>query len=405
MYAKNKSFFENVPETGEVNVTNKMLTNFRKYLKDSNYTVLKIYGFRAQNETSIVFKKEHFALPDFNFHVRLRDAKSSGLQKNIFNFSILFFKYDTVIEPAPNNIDDLSGHVGYIKNISAKINLKSLTHAFENFFLYDLEEMIKTVYATEINKEFSIYGLISFSGETKKNNKLDLIKPNQKIKFQLIKDTYKENIKLELGKVHKKKSFNVVSDKVFNFGILKTKKRRSIGSKRQMGYVIKDTIKMLGFQNSYYNFLNPIKISIDSDVIQFLTKYRKYKYRFILNSLLFSSNFLNETDVLFISCDGLSNAKDALINSKIEKVLGVCYLNEIKDWKIVKGQSKRSQAVFEDSEELTNASHFSFPFITNNLSDLLKFTVTLLDGDGKKIKFPEEEKKTPIISFEIQVIV
>ena len=74
--------------------------------------------------------------------------------------------------------------------------------------------MIKTIFVTQLNKEFSIYGLISFSGETKKNNKLDLTKPSEKIKFQLIKDTYKNNIKLELGKVHNKKSFNVVSDKV-----------------------------------------------------------------------------------------------------------------------------------------------------------------------------------------------
>ena len=73
--------------------------------------------------------------------------------------------------------------------------------------------MIKTIFVTQLNKEFSIYGLISFSGKTKKN-KLDLTKPSEKFKFQLIKDTYKNNIKLELGKVHNKKSFNVVSDKV-----------------------------------------------------------------------------------------------------------------------------------------------------------------------------------------------
>ena len=165
-----------------------------------------------------------------------------------------------------------------------------------------------------------------------------------------------------------------------------------------MGFIIKDSIKILGFQNSDYNFLNPIKISIDSDVIQFLTKYRKYKYRFILNSsLLFSSNFSNETDVLFISCDGLSNAKEALINSKIENVLGVCYLNEIKDWRLVKGQSKRSQAVFADSEELTNTPHFSFPFVTNNLSDLLKFTVTLLEGDGKKLNFQKKKRNRRLL--------
>ena len=51
--------------------------------------------------------------------------------------------------------------------------------------------MIKAIFVTQINKEFSIYGLISFSGEAKENNKLDLIRPSKKIKFQLLKDTYK----------------------------------------------------------------------------------------------------------------------------------------------------------------------------------------------------------------------
>ena len=97
--------------------------------------------------------------------------------------------------------------------------------------------------------------------------------------------------------------------------------------------------------------------------------------------------------MIFVSCDGLNNAKEALINSKLEKVIGVYYLNELKDWQLVKGQSKRLQAVFQDSGEVTKTSHFAFAFITWNLSDLLRFTVTLLDADGKKITFPTEEKK------------
>ena len=119
----------------------------------------------------------------------------------------------------------------------------------------------------------------------------------------------------ELGKVHNKKYFNVVSDKVFNFGILKTKKKKTIGEKRAIGLQVVDTIRILAIQNSDYNFLNPINISISSDnVIQQLTKYRKYRYRFILESLLFSLNIENDTDVIFVSCYGLSNAKESLIN-------------------------------------------------------------------------------------------
>ena len=102
-----------------------------------------------------------------------------------------------------------------LKKLSEKVNLKSLTHAYEKFFLYDLENVIKPIYTTELQQEFLIYGLISFSGETKKNNKLDLIRPTETLNFQFIKDVYKNKLKFELSKVHTKKSFNIVSDKVF----------------------------------------------------------------------------------------------------------------------------------------------------------------------------------------------
>ena len=60
--------------------------------------------------------------------------------------------------------------------------------AFENFFLYDLENMITETFVTELNKTFSTYGLISFSGETKTDNKIALISlTNNKLKFNLKK--------------------------------------------------------------------------------------------------------------------------------------------------------------------------------------------------------------------------
>ena len=51
--------------------------------------------------------------------------------------------------------------------------------------------MINKIYVTQLNKEFSIYGLITFSGENKNNKKLDLIMPDNNIKFQLKRDVYK----------------------------------------------------------------------------------------------------------------------------------------------------------------------------------------------------------------------
>ena len=89
---------------------------------------------------------------------------------------------------------------------------------FLKTFLYDLKNVIKETFVTELNKEFSIYGLIAFSGENKNNEKLDPINPSNYLKFQVKKDTYKTSISFELGKVHEKKSYTVIRDSVFNFG-------------------------------------------------------------------------------------------------------------------------------------------------------------------------------------------
>ena len=59
------------------------------------------------------------------------------------------------------------------------------------------------------------------------------------------------------------------------------------------------------------------------------------------NLKIFSSNLEKDTDVTFVTCNGLSDAKEALINFKIYKTfLGVVYLSEIKNLNLVKGESK-----------------------------------------------------------------
>ena len=75
-------------------------------------------------------------------------------------------------------------------------------HAFENFFQYDLENMINEIYVAQLNKEFSTYGLTTFSGENK-NKKLDMVLPDNHIKFQLIRNLYKNSIGFELA-IYKK---------------------------------------------------------------------------------------------------------------------------------------------------------------------------------------------------------
>ena len=110
-----------------------------------------------------------------------------------------------------------------------------------------------------------------------------------------------------------------------------------------------------------------------------------YKYRFLVGSFSFGSNLQNDINIIFITYNSLSDAREALINSKLYKTLGVVYLSQIKNWDLVKGESKKSQAILVDSEYHTKLSHYSFAFISKNVSDLLNFTITLLNGQGNKI--------------------
>ena len=81
-----------------------------------------------------------------------------------------------------------------------------------------------------------------------------------------------------------------------------------------------DEIKTEGFQNfEQYMKINPINIQIIDPEIQTKLMFysKKYKYRFIANSLLFSYSFKEDTKIIFITTNGLNNAKDVLINEKI----------------------------------------------------------------------------------------
>ena len=80
---------------------------------------------------------------------------------------------------------------------------------------------------------------------------------------------------------------------------------------------IVDEIKIEGFQNfEQYMKINPINIRIIDPEIQTKLMFylKKYKYRFIANSLLFSSSIKEDTKIVFITRNGLNDPKDLLIN-------------------------------------------------------------------------------------------
>ena len=81
-------------------------------------------------------KEEHFILPDFNIHVKLKDQSSNKLFKKTVESSYSILESDTKVKTlAPSDIDNSSGQSSYIKNLSKKVNLNSLTYPFLRKFL------------------------------------------------------------------------------------------------------------------------------------------------------------------------------------------------------------------------------------------------------------------------------
>ena len=57
--------------------------------------------------------------------------------------------------------------------------------------------------------------------------------------------------------------------------------------------------------------------------------------------ILFPSSVTNDTRQIFVTCRELNNAKVALINGKIQSILGIINLDKISNWEYIKGKSLR----------------------------------------------------------------
>ena len=158
-----------------------------------------------------------------------------------------------------------------------------------------------------------------------------------------------------------------------------------------------DKFKIVGLQN--YNEdekLNLIDINIrDIEMQGKLSKYdiQRYKYCFIVDSILISSLVAQDTNVIFLICNGLNDARDSLINGKLYKGLGIINIDEIRDWTKIKGKSRWINIIFNNSENPMLAKHFAFAFETVYLNDLLNFQLSLLDNKAKPIKFVSHKKQ------------
>ena len=209
-----------------------------------------------------------------------------------------------------------------------------------------------------------------------------------------------DHIVLQLEDIRKPGKMERKDAKVSNFSILSTKPKRKVGSKRKVSYQLIDAFRIAGLQNCNLDEkLNLIEINIrDSKIQEKLSRYgtQRYKYRFIVDSLLISSSVAQDANVIFLICNGLNDARDLLINGKLYKSICVTNISKIKDWTKLKGVSKWINIIFNDSENPTLAKHFAFAFETVNLSNLLNFQLSLLDDKAKPIKFALNEKNTSI---------
>ena len=301
-----KSFVRNLTEIGFYRVPFNLLQDFKYKINDPYLNINALYEFQCDKMVVTTFEEDDFVLLKFDLKLELAYRTVSDDVKKIFDSSdTILIKPDKIAVPSELK-ERLFGQGEKIKKLSKEMQLKSLTLAYENVFLYDLENIITETFVTELNQRFSTYRLISFSGETKTDNKLALISLSSELKFNLKKDIYKKKVGFELGKVHTKTPFSTTHNNVLNFGILCTQKNKTAGEKITMSQEIIETIHVLDLQNFVnYDRLNPIDVSPNSnDIIEKLVKYKKFKYRFLIENLLFSSNLENDIDVIFVICNG-----------------------------------------------------------------------------------------------------
>ena len=174
-----------------------------------------------------------------------------------------------------------------------------------------------------------------------------------------------------------------------------------------MNKKIIDQVIIEGFQDfEQYMKINPINIEISDSEIQTKLRFysKRYKYRFIANSLLFSSAIIGNTNAIVITTNGLNDAKDILINGKLFQGIGVIYISEIENWDKIKNESHWTNVVLTDSAYPLAAKHFAFTFETADLHILLNFEYSLITDKDELLKFANGEDKIPALNFTIQVI-
>ena len=81
----------------------------------------------------------------------------------------------------------LNGDYIKLKKLADEIKIESFNRIYEKNFLYDLENMIRPSFTTELQVEFSIYGLVNFSAQVDEEKKTENNFTKKLFKFRCIK--------------------------------------------------------------------------------------------------------------------------------------------------------------------------------------------------------------------------
>ena len=186
-----------------------------------------------------------------------------------------------------------------------------------------------------------------------------LLNSTNRLSFKIKHNIKNEFITLQLEDILTPKKIETDDSKITNFSIL------SVEKAKEMQMQIIDELKIEGFQNfQQYLKINPINIQITDPEIQnkLLFYANRYKYRFIANIVLFGFSIQKDTNVTFITTNGLNDAKEILINKKLFQGIGVIYTSEIEGWKNILKISHWTNAVLTDSKYPIAARHFAFGY-------------------------------------------
>ena len=233
-------------------------------------------------------------------------------------------------------------------------------------------------------------------------NKKTLVYWQNRLEFSVQKNIKKENLLFQLEEITEPQVLITEDSKMSNITILKLDE--SIRKKIVTSFYIRGLQKFDKFKT-----LNPLNIQVINSSIRNSIRLNtssnyRYKFRFIANSLLFSSAIKGDTNAIFIATNDLIDAQQILVNGKFIQSIGTIYTSEIENWSELKKQSHWINVKLTDIAIPIAAKHFAFGFETQDYNNLLKFEYSLINDEGKLIEFKDGETKVPALHFSIQVI-